>query len=1126
MAPKKMPKDVSQWLDSLGLSQHAASMDANDISLDLLPELTHDLLEKIGVTSIGHRLRILKAAVELGSAGPAPTAVEAVAQPVIAERRQLTVMFCDLVDSTRLSTQLDPEYLREVVQAYQQAAGEVIARFDGHIAQYLGDGLLVYFGYPQAHENDAERAVYAGLGIPVAMAALNVRLQRDYSIELAVRIGIHTGPVVVGQMGGDLRQENLALGETPNLAARLEGLALADSVMISESTRRLLGEKFVLEALGPQALKGISELVPVFSVRAERLSEMRFSADQASAGAIVGRDTDLDLLKQCWQRAEAGQGQFVLLTGGAGIGKSRVVSGLTDALAGTTHVRLTYQCSPFHIDTALYPAFTQLKRAAAIEAGDSKIQQLDKLEALLYKGSNDISLAAPLLGSMMGMGQAVRERYGELQFSPNEQRSKALLVLSEQLISLANKSPVLFIIEDAHWIDPSTQALTEFLLKTIAGHRVLLLVTTRPGFEDNYGEQHGLTRITLERLTLEQAALIIKRMAHGKKFPAELIDEILAKADGVPLFVEEITKTVLESGGLIETDDAFELTGTSGRLAVPSSLQDSLMARLDKLQSIKVVAQTAACIGRDFGFPMLNAVLPMAKNSLALALDKLVASELICAQGEPPAMTYSFKHALVRDAAYESQLKARRQQVHRDIFNELETEAAAPQVLAHHAMKAGLAARAVHYWTLAADFAFSQPAYLEAISSYEHALKALGANDSLEQSEESQREELSLTTKLIRALSAGRGSSHPDTVAATRNQYRLQEQVGDASQRFAVMLSSWSANIATTSPEQLLIQLDELCAEAERNADGEQQMIAYRLRGFNEMRGGRFAAALQEFERSLTFYDPGRDKETMQRYGIHNGIAARCSTAFALTGSGLGGRAGTLLDGLVQAARDLKVPATLGFALFSMASIYQVGRWPNSRAFALQALQVTEDYQLVSWAANLQCVVGGVMLEEGEFSEAAEFLVKGIAARRKIGGHTFMAHNLAQYAACLLALGRPAAADKAEQEALSMLENGSEQWPAAEIHRLLAQAHFQSDGQREVAIERLERAIKIAREQTAVLFELRATVTLAEILSESGATEQAKAILQPVVQAYPGDGHSMADYVCASELLTRISGMD
>ncbi|MGC1440301.1 MAG: adenylate/guanylate cyclase domain-containing protein, partial [Burkholderiaceae bacterium] len=725
--------DMNQWLELLGLDQYQAQFADNDIGIELLPDLTHDLLMQMGIASVGHRLRILKAAqpnpVNARVENPEPTVAVA-----SAERRQLTVMFCDLIDSTVLSSRLDPEVLREVVRAYQQAAEREISRFDGYIAQYLGDGLLVYFGYPQAHENDPQRAVYAGLGVLDAIATLNDQLRRDYRVDLSVRIGIHTGPVVVGQMGGDLRRENLALGETPNLAARLEGLAKPNTVVISEMTRRLLGASFALRALGPQSLKGIAEDVLAFVVDGEHQNETRFSAAHSSdAGAIIGRDHEVSQLRDAWALAIAGQGQMVLLNGEAGIGKSRVVHALTDMVTSghspgdesAQAIRLTYQCSPYHSDTALYPAFTQLRRAAGIQPGDKSDEQLDKLETLLYKGTDDISLAAPLLGSMMGMGDAVHARYGDTDVSPNEQRTLALRVLSEQLFSLTKKCPVLFIIEDAHWIDPTTQALTELLLHTFTDHRVLLLVTARPGFEENYGDNARLTRIQLHRLSREQARKIISRLTHGKRFPDELADEILAKADGVPLFVEEITRTILESGRLIESSDAFEVSGSGGPMTVPSSLQDSLMARLDKLQSIKVVAQTAACIGREFRFSLLNAIMPMAPNTLALALSQLETNELIVAQGEPPQSVYRFKHALVRDAAYESQLNARRQSIHRDILTHLETEPTAPQVLAYHAGQAGLNERAVEYWTQAGDFAFEQPAYLEAINSYQRALNAM-----------------------------------------------------------------------------------------------------------------------------------------------------------------------------------------------------------------------------------------------------------------------------------------------------------------------------------------------------------------------------------------------------------------
>ena len=504
-----MSKSIKKWLEQLDLGQYVDLFAENDIDWELLGELDHESLKDIGVTSTGHRLRIIKAAAAL-----APEAIDVapltesgstpIASPsgqTQAERRQLTVMFCDLVGSTNLSGRLDPEDLREIVRAYQQTVADVIKRFEGHIVQYLGDGLLIYFGYPVAHEDDAQRAVHAGVGISNAMPALNTRLQAEYGVQLSLRTGIHTGPVVVGEMGDRDRQQNLAMGETPNFAARLQGLAEPGAVLISDSTRRLLGELFELDPLGAQHLKGIAEPVQVFSVRGERLVETRFAARQGQGLAtLVGRDQELALLVDFWRKVKAGEGQMVELTGEAGIGKSRIVRALVDSLTGEQYLRLSFQCSPYHTDSPLYPAIQQLTLAAGFEAQDTPEEKLDKLEKLLRLAQDDMSLAAPLLGGLLGLGELAEARYGALDLLPPQRRSLTLEAFIAQLTGLAGKTPVLFMLEDAHWIDPTTLEFIELTLDRIDALQVMLLVTARPTFTNGFGGHPIVTRLTTESL--------------------------------------------------------------------------------------------------------------------------------------------------------------------------------------------------------------------------------------------------------------------------------------------------------------------------------------------------------------------------------------------------------------------------------------------------------------------------------------------------------------------------------------------------------------------------------------------------------------------------------------------------
>ena len=617
-----------------------------------------------------------------------------------AERRHLTVMFCDLVGSTALATRLDPEEMRDILRSYQNAVAGEVARFDGHLAKFMGDGVLAYFGWPRAHEDDAERAVRASLAAVEAVS----RLQTPAGGALAARVGIATGLVVVGDLVGDGgAQEEAVVGETPNLAARLQGVAEPGAVVISEATRRLLGDLFELDDLGPQDLRGIERPCRAFRVLREDEAESRFDARQRRALLpMIGRDQELALLLERWRQAVAGEGQFLLLSGEAGIGKSRITRALRDTLASEPHIRIRWQCSPYHTGSALFPATQHFTSAAGFTDEDTVGQKLDKLEALLDQAVDNVAEVAPLLAKMLSLPA---DRYGPLDLTPQQLRTRTLQALLGQLLGLARQRPVLLILEDMHWIDPTTLELLQLAVDAIGAARVLVLATTRPLALPGFGSHSHVTRLTLKRLGREPTSAIIKGLTGGKALPEEVMRQIILRTDGMPLFVEELTKSVLESGLLQETNDAFVLTGTLPPLAIPASLHDSLMARLDRLAPIKEVAQTAAAIGREFSHALLSAVSPLTERELQAALGGLIEAELIYRRGVPPEATYVFKHALVRDAAHESLLKSTRQLLHARIVEVLERRLpdTPPEVTAHHAEEAGAPHKAVDYWQQAGE---------------------------------------------------------------------------------------------------------------------------------------------------------------------------------------------------------------------------------------------------------------------------------------------------------------------------------------------------------------------------------------------------------------------------------------
>jgi class 3 adenylate cyclase len=590
-----------------------------------------------------------------------------------AERRQLTVLFCDLVDSTALSSQLDPEDLREVVRAYHATCAKVIARYEGHIAQYLGDGLLVYFGYPLAHEDDAQRAVRAGLGMLEALGQLNTRLVQEQGVQLAARLGVHTGLVVMGDVGGGTRQEQLALGETPNLAARLQGIAAPNSVVISIATMQLLGGFFACQSLGTQRLRGLPQPLEVYQVLTERTVRSRLEAASSTGWTpLVGREQEIAVLREHWAQVTDGLGQVVLLSGEAGIGKSRLVQVLTEQVAAEPRAWLTpCQCSPYHQHTALYPLIDLLERVVLrFDREETPQQKLRKLEGLVVQYGLPLMEAVPLFATLLSL--PLGTDYAPLTMSPEQQKHQTLHALLTILLRIAAQQPVLFVMEDLHWVDPTTLEFLTLLVDQGPTARILVLLTFRPDFSAPWTGRAHLTQVALPRLPQRQAAEMTGQVAHGKALPAAVVEQVVAKTDGVPLFIEESTKMVLESGLLQERDDRYELTGPLHPLAIPATLHDSLMARLDRLVTVKALTQLGATLGREFSYALLRAVAPWDEGLLRQGLHQLVAAELLYQRGVPPQATYTFKHALIQDVAYQSLLRSTRQQYHQRIAQVLE----------------------------------------------------------------------------------------------------------------------------------------------------------------------------------------------------------------------------------------------------------------------------------------------------------------------------------------------------------------------------------------------------------------------------------------------------------------------
>jgi class 3 adenylate cyclase len=772
--------NITAWLHGLGLQQYEKAFSENEIDATVLPELTSEDLRDIGVSLVGHRRKLLAAIADLrDERGPAPAERgEAIDTAGAAERRQLTVMFCDLVGSTALSARLDPEDLREIIAVYHRAVGTIVAESDGFVASYLGDGILVYFGYPQAHEDDAERAIRAGLSAIDAIHRLDVR-----SVKLQARVGIATGLVVVGDLiGKGSAQVQSVVGETPNLAARLQTLAEPGTVVIAAGTHRLVGNLFEYRELGSVELKGIAAPVPAWQVLRPSIVASRFEALHGTALApLIGRDEEIDLLRRRWARAKAGEGQVVLISGEPGIGKSRITAELEQRLRVEPHLRLRYFCSPYYQDSALFPFIEQLGRASEFASDDLPDVKLDKLEALLARAAppdEDVAVLADLLSL------PASERRPLPNLSPQRKKDRTLEALIRQVEGLSRRLPVVVVIEDAHWMDPTSRELLDLAVERVRSLPVLLIVTFRPEFQPPWIGQSQVTMLALNRLDRRDRTALVELIAGRKPLPIEVVSQIADRTDGVPLFVEELTKSVLESGILREELDCYVLVCTLPSLAIPTTLQDSLMARLDRLASVRLVAQIGAAIGREFSYALVRAVSRLSKDELEAALARLVASGLVFQRGEMPEAVYTFKHALVQDAAHGSMLRSSRQQLHAQIAHALETHFpelmdSQPELFAQHYAEAGLIEKSVAYWGRAGQKSAARSAMAEAAAQLQKALDQL---ELLPKTLERQRQELEFCSSLGAALRFVKGQATPEMGRAFARARELWEQLGSPSQ--------------------------------------------------------------------------------------------------------------------------------------------------------------------------------------------------------------------------------------------------------------------------------------------------------------------------------------------------------
>jgi class 3 adenylate cyclase/predicted ATPase len=1033
-----------------------------------------------------------------------------------AERRQLTVLFCDLVDSTILARQLDPEDYREVVRAYQAVCAAVIQRFDGYIAQYLGDGLLVYFGYPVAHEDDAQRAVRAGLEMLDALVLLKTRLAADKGLRLAVRLGIHTGLVVVGAMGTGGRQEQLALGDTPNIAARLQGLTAPDTVVVSAATWRLVQGYFAGHALGPQPLKGVETPVPAYRVLGTSGAQSRLDGmSPRGLTPLVGREAELMLLRERWAQARDGLGQVVVLSGEAGIGKSRLVQVLQEHVTAEPHARLEWRCSPYAQQSPLHPVITHLHRLLRWRADDAPAEKLRTLEETLAAYGFALPEVVPLFGALLSL--PLPEHYPPLTLTPQRQRQKTLDAVLAWLLAEAMRQPVLFIIEDLHWIDPSTLEFLTLLIDQGPTARILTLLTCRPEFHAPWGFRAHLTPLTLNRLPRLQVTQIIVRVAGGKSLSAEVIEQIVAKTDGVPLFVEELTKMVLESGLLQEGEERYELTGPLPPLAIPATLHDSLMARLDRLATVKNVAQLGATIGRTFAYELLQAVSPLDEATLQHGLRQLVEAELVYQQGVPPQATYTFKHALIQDAAYQSLLRSTRQQYHQRIAQVLaeqfpEIAETQPELLAQHYTEAGLSGQAIPYWQRAGRRAVERSAHVEAIA---HLTKGLELLRTLPDTPERAQQELTLQIALGVPLMVTKGHAAPEAEQAYGRARELCRQVGETPQLFRVLVGLWRFYLVRGDIQTARELAERLLTLAQRVHDPLGVTLFYL---------GDLGTARGHLEQALAVYDSQKDRSHASHAVQDPEVACLSYLAWALWLLGYPDQALKRSHEALTLAQELSHPFSLAFALHFAAILHQLcveGQVTQERAEAVMALSHEQGFPFFLSVGTV--LRGWALAQQGQGVEGIAQMHQGLAAHRSTGAELNRPHHLAMLADAYAKGGQAEEGLSVLAEALTTAHKAENRLYEAELYRLKGELLLvrSTDSQAE-AEAGFQQALALARRQQAKSLELRAALSLARLWQRQGKHTAAYELLAPVYSWFT-EGFDTADLQEVRVLLDELA---
>ena len=1129
-----MPDSVTQWLKQLGLGEYATAFSENDIDWELLPEIDQETLKEIGITSAGHRLRIIRAVKKLhtdsgddsNTAEPASGELEPPTSRGEAERRQLTVMFCDLVGSTKLSQQLDPEDLRKVITACQDVWKAAIERYGGYIARYAGDGVLTYFGYPRAHEDDAERAVRASLDVVDVTDNLNADTNWGENVELAVRVGIATGPVIVGDLIGEgASQERAAVGETPNLAARLQAEAKPQSVVVAPATHRLTEGLFSYESLGDRELKGIAEPTEIWRVVGDRSIESRFQATHPhDLTPLIGRDEELQMMHRRWTRTLDGEGEVVLLAGESGIGKSRLTEALRVEAASDPHVWIRYQCSPHHINSPFYPLIAQIRHAAGLTQASGPADAFDQLERLIGGATDVLEDDLPLLANLLSV--PVLSRYREPEMDPQARKTRTVQALVRQFQGLAKGTHVLCIFEDLHWADPSTLEVIDDLVHGISEVSALLVLTFRPEFAAPWTGQPNTTLLTLSRIGSKDSRRMIEAVFSNLTIPRGVIDSIATRADGVPLFIEELTQSVVEAVDLTAAVDSSWPVVADSESAIPETLLDSLMARLDRFPRAKEVAQLASVIGREFEYRMLEAVSNMPPENLRAGIRELEESGVVLLRGAVPEASCRFKHALVRDAGYATLTRERRQKHHASVarvMSELVGSGGGitePEVIAYHYTEAESVMEAVPFWLQAAESARDRFANAELI---EHAQTGLSLLDRYPQGSERDRLELEFQYALGLAFRSTKGFVAPEALNAFRRAESLSRDAEKPDLQLECLRGIYNYFFVRGQLRDGRPIAEKALAVARGTGVAHHLDMAASLIGSYWLYTGHPAEGRRWHEQA-TREQPAGNQHAYPSRVLDANAAARMNLSWALWLVGLPDQAANMAEQAWQWASRTANPFPQSVVLVWICGLQCcLGRLVESEGWIRELVAITREHDIAVWRERGQFLEGKLSCLQGRGESGLRTMRSALDDLRNIGGRQAWTWLLAETATECIQQGDPASAFDLLDEAFDQKNTNDERYWEAELHRLRGEAMLVSkDRDLSDAEACFDDALSVATDQESKALALRAATSLARLRAETGRRDEARSILAHVYGEIT-EGFDTADLREARNLIEELS---